>query len=261
MFILFVLVGYTSGQCLGIDTVNGPGASGLQTLLTHIAVSDHVVATNWVGGGVGEKPFSISLSEELMKKITNALSTARNVGGQKHPAFEWGWQLQFYRETQLAEAICFNGASFLAEGVWQDDTGVLEQVYSDCRRKEYLNRVYKDEEKEFAAEAKVEARQWLRSSLHFPYAESKAKVLKYVNAFYDAGAAKVFMAKLRKKAVGKTEPLQEARLMIVVLPETSERRQKVFDVVWKAPREWMNDPDPDVGQKYLWYGFDWYEAE
>jgi hypothetical protein len=264
---LLILVSYTTAQCLAVDSTNSPAPEGdrapggLQMLLSHIAAADRVVATNWVGGGIDEKPFSMLLPPEVMGKIANAFSIARNAGAQEHPDLEWDWQLQFYAGAKRTDVVCFNRGSFLAHGVWQDETGVLEKIYSDCARQEYLNRIYKDEEKDFAAEKKVEAKRWLKSSLHLPYRENKAKVLRYVNAFYSAGAVEVLMANLRKRAIGKAQPLEEARLMLVVLPQTSEARRKVFDVVREAPREWMNDPDPDVGQKYLWYSFDWNESE
>jgi hypothetical protein len=111
IIILSILVGWGSWHCPAVDGTNSPSlggdgaVSGLRMLLAHVAVADRVVATNWVGGGLDEKPFSISLSSDAMKKITNALSTARSVGAQEHPDFEWDWQLRFYCVSELNENV------------------------------------------------------------------------------------------------------------------------------------------------------------
>jgi hypothetical protein len=221
-----------------------------------IAAADRIVATNWATGYPG---FSLPISGNNVRKIIHAVSISKRCANQEHPVCEWDWKLLFYTGTNLLDSICFARDTFLTDAVYLDESGVLEGVYSDSNKREYLARIYGDQDETFTNTITVEARQWLRSPLHTILGEDKKKVIKYVNEFYDAGARKVCLANIKTELNGKNPPTEHAMFMCVVLPQDSEARRKVFRVHSQAVTNWCNDADDDVGQKYLWYQIDWHE--
>jgi hypothetical protein len=261
---IVVVATLLGSQAPALSATNAPTAAIVSGTLTLtllaqcIAVSDRIVATNWATGYPG---FSISISGDQVKQIVKAVSTATRYANQEHPDSEWDWQLHFYAGTNFLSAICIARDTFLADGVYRDDAGVLGRVYHDSVNREYVARVYKDEDKEFAATTKAEARRWLKSTLHSIHGQSKKKVVQYVDWFYDAGAVNVFMADIKKVASRKNDLTENAEYMLVVLPQDLEARRKVFLIHSKAVLDWGIDADGDVGQKYLWYRVDWSESE
>ena len=224
-------------------------------LAHHVAAADRVLATNWFASWHGDPGLGRSFSGRKVREIVAAVSSARRYPNWNPTSSIYDWELQFYNGTNRLDAIHFQGRVFLlADGEYVDDTGVLEKVYDDLSTWEYASRVYKDEDKEFAAaQDKAEARGWLKAPTHTLEREKRKKVIGFVNDFYTASAARVFIADIRKQGRAETEI---AKTMVVVLPQDPAARRRVFAVARRAPAEWMNDPDPDVGQKYLWYVFE-----
>lgn len=248
------------------DTNNTTSASGsvskpLASLAKRITPTDHIIVTNWAGTGFGEPPFTVTVASNDVKKVIRAISLAKFVGGQEHPNWEWGWELQFYRGTNLLAAICFNGGSFLTDGVWEDDSGVLARIFRNASNQEYVSKVYRDEDKDFAASKKAEAREWLKSPLHTILGEDKKKILKYVNDFYTAGAKQVYVADIETHLNGKGPPTENAKYLLVVTPQDEETRRKFFVVHWEVVKAFGFDADDDVGQKYTWYPIDWHDIK
>ena len=255
--LLFILGALSELEGSALSDTNGP----LSVLAQRIAVTDRIIATNWAASMFGEAGFCIPITGEKVKGIVKAVSEATHFANQEHPAFEWDWELRFYRGTNFLAAICLKGDTFLTDGVYHDPTGMLEQVYRNLVNREYLARVYGDEDKSFADAVKAEAKKWLGSPTHRILGEDKRKVVKYVNEFYAAGAARVFVADIKTRPNGKNTPWENAKYLCVVLPGDPEARRRVFRVHSQAVREWCNDADDDVGQKYLWYRVDWHDPE
>jgi hypothetical protein len=235
--------------------------SAVDALAQRITATDRIIVTNWAAAGFGEQPFSIAVPGDKVQGIVRAVSAAAFYSNQEHPNWEWGWQLRFYRGTNLLAAIYFAGDTFLADGVYRDPTGALERVYRDSSNREYAARVYKDDDKDFAASKKAEAKAWLKSPLHTVVGQDKKKVLRYVNDFYGAGALKVFVTDIETHVNGKNLAAESARYLCVVLPADEEARSRVFRVHREAVREWGFDADNDVGQKYTWYPMDWHDLK
>jgi len=102
-----------------------------------------------------------------------------------------------------------------------------------------------------AAPNKAEARQWLMPPGHVFFKADKQQITQLVKDFYAAGAAQVFFAE-----IAKDNDKEIADSMIVVLPKDSATRAKIFPVGERADGMFDNDPTPDSGQKYLYYGLD-----
>jgi hypothetical protein len=244
-------------QASALADTNAP----LAALAHRIAPADHIIATNWAAAQFGDPGFGFSITGEKVKAIVKAVSAANRYSTQEHPDCEWDWQLRFYNGTNFLAAIYFAQDTFLTDGQCRDDTGILERAYRDACNREYVSRVYKDEDKDFADSKKADARAWLKSPLHTIPGEDKKKVLRYVNAFYAAGALKVFVADIDTRMNGKNPPTENAKYLCVVLPADEDTRREVFRVHWQAVREWGFDADDDVGQKYTWYPIDWHDLK
>ena len=78
-------------------------------------------------------------------------------------------------------------------------------------------------------------------------------MLRSVNAFYTAGALKVFVADIEGQVSGTSPPAEQAKYLCVVLPTDEDSRRRFFRVHGQAVYEWGFDGDDDVGQKYTWY--------
>jgi len=112
-------------------------------------------------------------------------------------------------------------------------------------------KVDKHVEAALAAPNKAEARQWLKPPGHVFFKADKQQVAQLVEDFYAAGAAQVFFIE-----IARDNDREIADSMIVVLPKDSATRAKVFSVGERADGMFDNDPTPDSGQKYLYYGLD-----
>jgi len=102
-----------------------------------------------------------------------------------------------------------------------------------------------------AAPNKAEARQWLKPPGHVFFKADKQEVAQLVEDFYAAGAAQVLFVE-----IARDNDKEIADSMVVVLPKDSAIRAKVFSVGERADGMFDNDPMPDSGQKYLYYGLD-----
>jgi hypothetical protein len=231
----------------------------LANLTKRINSANSIIVSNWTETRFGQPPYTVMVASNDVMKVIHAVSTATFVGGQEHPDWEFDWKLLFYQETNLLGEICFNGGSFLTDGVWNDESGVLGKIYRKASNREYLARVYGDEEKDFNESKKAEAREWLKSPLHTILAEDKKKVLKFVDEFYATGAKKVYIADIETHFNGKNPPTENGKYLLVVTPQEEEIRRKFFVVHWEAVKAWGFDGDDDVGQKYTWYPIDWHD--
>jgi hypothetical protein len=230
-----------------------PAYSTPTNLARRIADTDHIVATNWFDATHGDLGFGVSISDDKVGKIVRAVSAAKKYPNLPVTSSIWDWELQFYKGTNRLDTIRFQGSVFLADGEYDDETDVLEKVHQDLVNRVFAANLNKEGNKYFSATNKAEAKQWLKKPSHTPFKESKKKVARFVEDFYDSGATKVFVADLETSSNGQTEI---AKSLIVVLPRDSASRHKVFSVATRASREWWNDPDGDVGQMYLFYVFE-----
>lgn len=229
----------------------------LATLSQRIAPADRIIVSNWTDTMFGQPPFTVTVASNDIAKIIRAVSSATSGGGQEHPDWEWGWKLMFYQGTNLLAGICFNGGSFLSDGVWNDESGVLGKISGNVSNRQYLAKVYGDEDKDFNESKKAEARKWLKSPLHTIIGEDKKRVLKFVDDFYAAGATKVYLADITTHFNGKNPPTESAKCLLVVTPQDEEARRIFFVVHWQVVKTIGFDGDGDVGQKYTWYLLDW----
>ncbi len=225
----------------------------LAELRSRIVAADRVIVTNWAESGFGSPGVSISVSGDKVRKIVKAVSAAKVRGKQEHPDFEYSSELQFLNSTNLLAIVYFGEGDFLCDGVCSDDSGVLAELHKDLARREQYEKVYKDEDREFAATKKVEARQWLKDPSHLVAGMDKTKVSKFADAFYAAGATEVCFTDIEKKHNRNGKITERAKFMVVVVPQSPGVRRKVFVIHLRAVKAWGIDADGDVGQKYLWY--------
>jgi hypothetical protein len=102
-----------------------------------------------------------------------------------------------------------------------------------------------------ASDKKYEARLWMKDANHVFFKEDKKQVSQYIEDLYNAGATQV--------VIGDTEEhdgTTYAGGILVVLPQDSAARAKLFEVNSKAGPYFQEDPVTDKGQKYLFYGAD-----
>jgi hypothetical protein len=229
--------------------------------IRQINLADRVTVTNKVTGTMpGYDGVGMSLSGDESKRLIQALSSLKshfetNVFSDRAAVF-FLWQLQFYKGTNLVATADFSKNLIECEGSqYYDSGGILEKIDSELSKQQKYNEFYKGEEEHFVAAEKVEARQWLKSPQHSVVPENKQKVTRFVDGFYAAGASKVFMSDIKKLANENGVPVENASMMIVILPQDTQTRSNVFSFVWKEPGAWATEPDSDAGQKYLWYPF------
>lgn len=228
------------------------GAVPLPQLAQRIINADRVVVTN---DSPGATPSGFAVEGSEVSRIIQAVAGATREGNQPRPDWVWDCVFQFYTGSNRVAAIRFARDTFLADGVCRDSTGVLERLYEDAGKREYLVRIYGDEEKEMARTTKAEAREWLKSPQRVLPGENRTKVAPYVDQFYAAGAPTVYLAGLKKPELGSSFT-EGATHLLVELPQNSRARRRVFFVHLRAADEWGGDPEGDVGQKYLWYKLD-----
>jgi hypothetical protein len=99
-----------------------------------------------------------------------------------------------------------------------------------------------------ASSKKYEARDWMKDPNHIFFKEDKKQVSQFIEDFYNAGATQV--------VIGDTEEHDGATFagaVLVVLPQDSAARAKVFEINSKVGPFFQEDPVTDKGQKYLLY--------
>lgn len=102
-----------------------------------------------------------------------------------------------------------------------------------------------------ASSTKAEARQWMKGPKHVFFKADPKEVAKFVDAFYQAGAVQVLFADIEEHG-----GYQYGESLLVVLPMDASARAKLFEIGARAETAFQNDPQPDVGQKYLYYSLD-----
>ena len=98
-------------------------------LILRIANTDHIVATNWFDATHGDLGFGVTISGDKVWEIVRAISAAKKYPNQPVTESIWDWELQFYKGTNQLDAIHFQESVFLADGEYDDETGVLEKTY------------------------------------------------------------------------------------------------------------------------------------
>ena len=106
-------------------------------------------------------------------------------------------------------------------------------------------------DEDLADPKKAEARQWLKAPSHAVFKGDKQAVIKFVDEVYAAGAVTVYATGI--ETLGGNEVTET---MILVLPKDSTARAKVFEVANRFGETIQNDPDKDIGQKYLSFVLD-----
>ena len=102
-----------------------------------------------------------------------------------------------------------------------------------------------------ASSTRAEAREWMKEPKHIFFKADPKEVAGFVNDFYQAGAVQVFIADIEEY-----EGYQYGESLLVVLPEEASARARLFQIGARVETAFQNDPESDVGQKYLYYSLD-----
>jgi len=98
------------------------------------------------------------------------------------------------------------------------------------------------------AESKIDAKQWLTSDKHGTFEARKLDIVKFTNDCLAAGATGVWVS-----GPEQIEGKELIDMLYIELPTDAAKRAKVFAVYNKANEE---DPEKDLGQKFLVYSWD-----
>jgi len=98
------------------------------------------------------------------------------------------------------------------------------------------------------AESKIDAKQWLASDKHGTFEARKLDIVKFTNDCLAAGATGVWVS-----GPEQIEGKELIDMLYIELPTDAAKRAKVFAVYNKANEE---DPEKDLGQKFLVYSWD-----
>ena len=102
-----------------------------------------------------------------------------------------------------------------------------------------------------ASTTKAEAREWMKDPKHVFFKADPKVVAQFVEDFYQAGAAQVYIADIEEE-----QGYDYGESLLVVLPKDPAARAKLFDVETRADTEFQDDSVTDKGQKYLYNGLD-----
>jgi hypothetical protein len=102
-----------------------------------------------------------------------------------------------------------------------------------------------------AAPNHQEAREWCQDSGNAGFEMSRGDMLALAEAFYSAGAEKVFVTDIER--VGNANV---SASMVVVLPSDGSARKSVFEAESKFAKKIGEEPVRDVGQKYVHLALD-----
>lgn len=102
-----------------------------------------------------------------------------------------------------------------------------------------------------ASSQKAEARQWMKDPKNVFFKADPKQVAKFVEEFYQAGAAQVLIADLEEH-----NGVQYGESLLIVLPKDATARAKLFEIEARADTAFDDDPVSDKGQKYLYNGLD-----
>ena len=96
-----------------------------------------------------------------------------------------------------------------------------------------------------------EAREWCRDSASAGFEMSKDEMLELAEEFYAAGAEKVYVTGIERMGNSNV-----AACMVVKLPGGGAARKAVLEAEAKLIRGEGEEPEKDVGQKYVLLGLD-----
>lgn len=102
-----------------------------------------------------------------------------------------------------------------------------------------------------ASSTKAEAREWMKQPKHVFFKADPKQVAQFVEEFYQAGAAQVYIADIEEE-----EGNFYGEGLLVVLPKDAAARAKLFEIESRADTVYQDDTVPDKGQKYLYNGLD-----
>jgi hypothetical protein len=106
-------------------------------------------------------------------------------------------------------------------------------------------------DEDLADPKKAEARRWFKAPSHAIFKGDQQAVIKFVDDVYAAGAVTVYVTGI--ETLGGNEVTET---MLLVLPKDSAARARVIEVANRFGETIQNDPDKDVGQKYLSFVLD-----
>jgi hypothetical protein len=102
-----------------------------------------------------------------------------------------------------------------------------------------------------AGQNKGEAREWLKDASHIFFKGDRKQIAQFIEDFYSAGATQVYIVDTEKHN-GSTY----GGAILVVLPQDSGARAKIFAKDKNVARVFDEDSVTDQGQKYLYHAFD-----
>ncbi len=102
-----------------------------------------------------------------------------------------------------------------------------------------------------AGNGKAESREWLKSDSHVLFKENRKKLAGFIDEFYAAGAKQVLIADVEEH-----EGKQYGGGLLIVLPDDSAARAKLFKLNETVGATYDEDPVSDSGQKYIYITFD-----
>lgn len=231
--------------------------------LRQITLADHIIVSNRIADADSPQfeRFALDISGGEMDQVTKALSELKNhfEPNTSYPLASaiCAWQLQFYRGTNCLTTANFQGRLIRCDGgEYSDSTGTLDALSVKISKREHYEQYYKDEEKDFKAARKAEAREWLKFSIHSVGKSGKERISQFVKEFYALGAAKVFLTDIKKEESKAASIAEKATTLVVVLPQDPNLREHIFSYAEKQAGTWTAEQDSDVGQKYLWLPFE-----
>jgi hypothetical protein len=100
------------------------------------------------------------------------------------------------------------------------------------------------------AKSKIDARQWLASDKHGTFKATKAEIVKFTDACLAAGAVGVWVS-----GPEQVEDKELVSTLYIELPTDSAKRTKLLEI-YNRITEGEQDPEKDLGQKFLVYDWD-----
>jgi hypothetical protein len=100
------------------------------------------------------------------------------------------------------------------------------------------------------AKSKIDAKQWLASEKHGTFEATKSDILKLTNDCLAAGAVGVYVS-----GPEQADDKELVSTLFIELPADADKRAKLL-ALYNKVTEADQDPEKDVGQKFLVYDWD-----
>jgi hypothetical protein len=98
---------------------------------------------------------------------------------------------------------------------------------------------------------KGEARVWLKDESHIFFKANRKQIAQFIEDFYSAGATQLYIVDTETH-----NGTVYGGAILVVLPQDSGARAKIFAMDKSVARAFDEDTVSDQGQKYLYHAFD-----